>query len=201
MPTLPRRRSHPLRHLPNLITTARLLSVPLLAGLAWLHLAPAFAGVLVAALLSDVLDGWLARRFDLQSEAGAGLDALTQFALFFVTVFGLLEFQPQVLKSHGWAWLLVLGLWTLRSFVALVRYQRPARLQTHLSRAAGGALGLFLAWLFSVGFSPMLMGIAVTLVVVSSLEELLLMALLPTWRDDVRGLWWLAQARRAVRGR
>lgn len=200
MPTLHRRRPA-LRHLPNLITTARLLGVPLLAGLAWLHLAAAFAGVLVVALLSDMLDGWLARRFELQSEAGAGLDALTQFALFFVTVFGLLEFQPQVLKNHGWAWLLVLGLWTLRSLVGLVRYRRPARLQTHLSRAAGGMLGLFLAWLFSVGFSPLLMGLAVALVVAASLEELLLMALLPTWRDDVRGLWWLMQARRAARGR
>jgi cardiolipin synthase len=67
--------------LPNLISLARLvlapLSVEMIVERRWKE---ALAIFLVAGL-SDALDGWIARRFDLRSELGAYLDAIADKAL------------------------------------------------------------------------------------------------------------------------
>ena len=67
--------------LPNLITLARLLAVPVTV---YLILQGQFAGafwVFVAAGVSDALDGYLAKRLDAVSEIGAYLDPLADKAL------------------------------------------------------------------------------------------------------------------------
>jgi cardiolipin synthase len=68
-------------NIPNLITVMRLMLVPvavvMIAAQAW---GWAFAAFAVAGL-SDGLDGFIARRFDVRSELGAYLDALADKAL------------------------------------------------------------------------------------------------------------------------
>lgn len=65
-----------LRQLPNLITTARILTVPVII---WLVLrgfmTEAFWLFLVAGA-SDAVDGWIARRFDARTRLGTWLDPL-----------------------------------------------------------------------------------------------------------------------------
>ncbi|MBB4197209.1 CDP-alcohol phosphatidyltransferase [Rhodoblastus sphagnicola] len=67
--------------LPNLISLARLVlapfSVEMIVERRWTEALAIF----VVAGLSDALDGWIARRFDLRSELGAYLDALADKAL------------------------------------------------------------------------------------------------------------------------
>jgi CDP-diacylglycerol--glycerol-3-phosphate 3-phosphatidyltransferase len=62
---------------------------------------------------------------------------------------------------------------------------------TYASKAAGYALGFFVATLFAFAFVPWLFYTAVTLSLISVGEELLLLWRLPIWRADVRGLWWV----------
>ena len=75
-----------LSFLPNLVTLARLLAVPLVV---WLILTgqwmPAF-WVFFAASITDGLDGFLARSLDARSQLGAYLDAIADKALL-VSVF------------------------------------------------------------------------------------------------------------------
>ena len=70
-----------MKNIPNLITVTRLLLVPVAVGMiaaqAWSW---AFAAFAVAGI-SDGLDGYIARRFDMRSELGAYLDALADKAL------------------------------------------------------------------------------------------------------------------------
>jgi cardiolipin synthase (CMP-forming) len=89
-------------NLPNLITLARLLSVPVAIWLVLFnHLAAAF-WIFVAAGLSDAVDGFIAKRFDQRSELGALLDPIADKALLvsmYVTL-GLAKNLP--------AWLVIL---------------------------------------------------------------------------------------------
>lgn len=68
-------------NLPNLITIGRLVLVPfVVAMIVQGEFLLAFIGF-VAAGLSDAVDGFIARRFDLRSELGAYLDAIADKAL------------------------------------------------------------------------------------------------------------------------
>ena len=68
-------------NLPNLITLARLLSVPLAI---WLILDERYGAafwVFVGAGVSDALDGYIAKRFDCRTRLGALLDPVADKAL------------------------------------------------------------------------------------------------------------------------
>ena len=101
-------------NLPNLITLARLASVPVAI---WLVLADRYAaafGVFVAAGLSDAIDGYIAKRFDLRTPLGAMLDPTADKALLtglYVTLF---------LTGHLPGWLV--SLVVLRDMLIVIGY-------------------------------------------------------------------------------
>jgi cardiolipin synthase len=88
--------------IPNFITIARLLSVPLIV---WLMIADRFLEATILFILagiSDAADGFLAKRFNASSELGAYLDPVADKALL-VSAFATLGF-----KGALPAWLVVL---------------------------------------------------------------------------------------------
>lgn len=87
---------------PNLITICRILLVPLTI---WLILSNSYAfafGAFILAGLSDAVDGFLARRFKLQTELGEILDPIADKALL-VSIFVALG-----VLGHLPAWLVIL---------------------------------------------------------------------------------------------
>jgi cardiolipin synthase len=67
--------------LPNLISLARLMLAPLSVSMIVDRRWPEALAIFLVAGLSDALDGWIARRFELRSELGAYLDAIADKAL------------------------------------------------------------------------------------------------------------------------
>lgn len=187
------------RYLPNVLSGLRLLAVPVLTGLASSRLETAYAWLLIAALLSDVADGLIARAWSLESQLGAQLDSLADTALMIVAVYGVWIFHREVMTDHAIACSLAIGLWTLENLLALVRYRRLSAFHTYLSKLAANVLGVFVGILFVFGFEPWLFYVAIGTAILSSVEELTLLAVLADWRADVQGLWWVLRERRAAR--
>jgi CDP-diacylglycerol--glycerol-3-phosphate 3-phosphatidyltransferase len=185
------------RHLPNALSIARILASPVLVALAAAGNETAFTWVLVPALLSDIADGLVARIFRLQSKLGALLDSIGDVLLLFTSLYGVWVFHPGIVADHRMAGVLLIGAWAIQVVAALLRYGRLSSFHTLLSKVAGYLLGIFVGVLFVFGFQPWLLYLAVAVSVVGNLEELVLLALLPKWRPDVRGLWWLLRERRA----
>jgi len=180
-----------LHNTPNVLSGARLVAVPALAVLAWLGYERAFTWVLIPALLSDIADGLIARLCGLESRLGAILDSVADTGLMFVSVYGIWTFYPEVLREHAWLCGTAVGLWLLEDLLALARYGRLSSFHTYLSKVVANLLGVFIGWLFLFGFEPWLLYVAAGLSIAASLEELALLATLPKWRADVRGLWWV----------
>jgi cardiolipin synthase (CMP-forming) len=89
-------------NLPNLITLARILSVPLVVwAITSGEMLIAFV-LFVAAGISDAVDGFLAKRFDMTSELGAYLDPLADKVLI-VSIYVALGFSEAVPR-----WLVIL---------------------------------------------------------------------------------------------
>lgn len=185
-----------LRQLPNTITWLRLAAVPLLAWLAWDGAERAFAVVLIACLLGDIVDGALARLLRATSAIGAQLDSVADSLLFFITIAGTLVFHPGEVRAHALAFALVPAAWLAENCAALLRYGRLSSFHTYLSRAAGVAMGLFVAILFLRGMDARLLHAAVTLVLLATGEEFVLLWMLPRWTANVRGLYWVVRAQR-----
>jgi len=191
-------RRHPrwLRHVPNVLSSARMLAVPVLAVLAALGRETDFTWVLIPALLTDIADGLIARMYGLESRLGAMLDSVADTLLMFVSLYGLWTFHPEVVAGNAWLVGTAVGLWLLEDVLALARYRRLSSFHTVLSKIVANLLGLFIGWLFLFGYEPWMLHLAVGASILASLEEIALVARLPQWRADVRGLWWVWRAGR-----
>jgi cardiolipin synthase (CMP-forming) len=186
-----------LRHLPNLLSLARLAASPALLALALAGRRQAFAWLLFAALATDAADGRIARRFGLVSRTGALLDSVADALLLLAIACGVALLFPDDLVRHRLLVGLCLGLILLHYVASLARYGRPASFHTHLARALAVAFAGFLAVLFLHGWVDRLFYLVVALCLADLAEEFVLLWLLPTWTPDVGGLARVLRRRRA----
>lgn len=114
------------RHLPNLLSLFRIVLVPLLvAALLTKFDNKEFVGLglFLLASLTDVLDGWVARRFRLETRLGKLLDPAADKILTAAAFISLVELNPGLVP----AWMVVviisreLAVSALRSFAAAER--------------------------------------------------------------------------------
>lgn len=77
-------------NLPMLITLGRCAAVPVMVLLLWKTPAPVAAAytmvIFVLTMIGDVVDGWLARKWDIQSVAGAFLDPIADKLMVLATL-------------------------------------------------------------------------------------------------------------------
>lgn len=184
------------RHVPNAISLARVIATPVLVLLALGHREDAFKWLLLAALLSDIVDGLIARSFALTSALGSRLDTLADTLLWLAAVIGIWIFHPELVTDYRLVVVLVLGLWVFEHVAALLRYRRLSSFHTYTVRAGAYALGIFIMSLFLWGLQPWLLYLAAGLSILGNIEELMIILLLPRWTSNVRGLYWVLQLRK-----
>jgi CDP-diacylglycerol--glycerol-3-phosphate 3-phosphatidyltransferase len=189
------------RHVPNALSLARIVCAPVLVLMAVAGEQSIYTWVLVPALLTDAADGWIARRFGLQSRLGARLDSLGDSLVWCAALAGLVAFQRDVLAAHCWLFGAVVAVWMLENVLAWLRYRRLSSFHTVLSKIAGVLLSLYIGMLFLFGHWNWLLWLAATASLLATAEELWLLALLPQWRADVKGVWWLRPVRIPRRSR
>lgn len=189
----------PWRQVPNALSIARIFAAPVLVLLVIAGRERAFAWLLVVALLTDAIDGWMARGLHLESRIGARLDSVGDSAIWYAALAGIVGFHADMLASHRLFVGAIVAMWVLESALALRRYHRLSSFHTYASKAAGVLLSTYVGVLFVLGHQPWLLYLAGAVSILSNVEEILLLRMLPQWRTDVRGAWWVWRERR--RGR
>ena len=139
----------------TMLTIARFILIPFIS---WAmidnHWHLAFIFFIVAAL-TDVLDGWIARRFNQRTFLGAALDPLADKLLVIVIFSTLLFIQPFLFKIPLWLVLLVLIKELIQITGAIIIYCVRGYLNiapTLLGKANGLVQTTFITWLFSCHF-------------------------------------------------
>ncbi len=179
------------RNAPNIISSARLCSTVVLLACVLLHRVEIFKWLLLACLLSDIVDGLIARTFHLTSKLGASLDSLADVATMFLAMLGTLVFQRRFVAEHSPGLLLVMSFYVAEIIASLWRYGRVSSFHTVLARIAAFMAGVFVMSLFIWGYQDWLFQRMVMIYVVALSEEMLLIYLLPEWRSDVGGVYRL----------
>ena len=87
--------------IPNIHSLLRLALVPVLVGLASAQRGDIFLVVLAVSLLSDVLDGYLARKLGLVSELGAKLDSWGDILTYAAMILGLHLIWPDIFDKQA----------------------------------------------------------------------------------------------------
>jgi CDP-diacylglycerol--glycerol-3-phosphate 3-phosphatidyltransferase len=182
-------------NLPNAISALRLLLAPVLLVLAHARAAHAFLVVLCVSLVSDIVDGKLARRLGLQSELGAALDSWGDFATYMLVPVCAWWLRPEFVRREAGYFVAVVVSYTLPVAIGFVRYRRLTSYHTRAAKLAAYAVGGATVVIFADG-PAWPFRLATAALVYAELEEILITFTLATWQANVPSL---AEARRRAR--
>ena len=148
----------------------------------------ALAGIVLAALLSDIFDGVLARRWKTDTAALRLADSLADTA-FYVCVAAAIAFDmPTVWHACRTGVLVVLGCEAFRFAFDFVKFGKPASYHSYLAKTWGLVLATAVIVTFATQQISMWMSAAVFLGILSNAETLAMSLVLPVWRRDVKTL-------------
>ncbi len=184
-------------NIPNIITSARLLAAAILLLLIVLradHGADYFLLLFAIAGVSDMLDGFIARRFNWCTECGAKLDSISDLMLYIAVTIFLFTACPADLSKCGWCILLGAAVQGFHCLLALLKLKQYPAYHTIFSRVCAYAMffGVIAFW------QTRLSGIVFFLVsawVASSCEGIIITSVLKKPMTNIDGIFSALAAR------
>jgi cardiolipin synthase len=164
-----------LKTIPNQLTALRLLLIPILWVFAFLDLPSYVAVGLIITLLTDALDGPIARWLNQVTEFGSKLDSLADNLLTLSAVIWLLMLRPVILADHPVAYLATVAAYVSTLLLGWMKFRRFANLHLYSTKAAGLIAYIFAIHALLFGrYNEVLFFAAIGMGILSSLETLLL---------------------------
>lgn len=181
-----------MHYVPNILSILRLLAAPVLLVFAWTGQPFPFVALLVASFVSDMVDGWWARTFEVSSPLGAKLDSWGDFATYTALPLGVWWLWPELVAAEFGFIAAALTAYVLPILFGFVKFQRLTSYHTWGAKASSIVMGIALLVLFAAG--PVWpFHIATVLLVAESIEELAITWVLPRWESDVPTFWHARQ--------
>ena len=176
----------------NSITLYRLIAAPFLLLLVFTKEVNLFKWLLAFSFFTDAIDGHLARRYKVVSIMGAKLDSWGDDLTVIAGTIGLFVIKPEFIKKELIWFLLVFIVFLIQTISALVRYRKTTSFHTWLAKLAAILQGSFLIVSFFISQPPLLLFyIAVAATTLQLIEEIVLIFLLPKWKADIKGIYWV----------
>ena len=123
--------------IPNVITSYRLFMAPVILYFIISRQENLFAIFLVINLLTDAIDGYIARRFKMETEIGARLDAFADYFTFVLVFIGLFVFKMDDLRPYLVSALIFISMLVLTVIVSLIRFRKFHSYHTIIEKSGG----------------------------------------------------------------
>jgi cardiolipin synthase len=182
--------------IPNLLSFYRLILFPVILILALKGYEKPFVVLLVINLITDVLDGLIARAFNMQTEFGARLDSIADFATYLLAILGVFVFKYEDFQPHLVSFLIFLGLFFGSYLFSLIKFGRFPSLHLYSWKIGGYIQGFFFFILFVFGFFTPLYYLMVIWGILAFSEHILIQLLLPEMRSNQKGMYWVLKNRK-----
>jgi phosphatidylglycerophosphate synthase len=184
------------KRIPNLLSLLRLACAPVMLAVAWVGGSRiVFLALLGVMLLTDALDGFLARRWGAESDLGRRLDSWGDYAGTSVTVLGIWRLWPAVMCEE-WPWfaVTVAGCFAIVAY-GLIRWGRVLGYHTWLAKGMAIVLPPTVLVLLAGG-PAWPFHLAVSLLVLCGLEEFAIAMILPGYSGQMPSIWHAWRRRR-----
>lgn len=181
----------------NSITIYRIVACPVLIVMAFMGYFEIYKWLLPISFFTDLIDGFLARRFKVASILGSQLDSIGDDLTVLAAVIGLFIFKLDFILNNLFLSTLLLGLYLLQLLFAFIRYGRLTSFHTYMAKFAFLFQGFFLILIFLLP-DPIywLFYLAAFVSIIDLIEEIIITMYLKKWEANVKGLYWVLRRKK-----
>ena len=187
-----------LKYLPNQLTALRLLLIPILWICALQGLSVWVGIGLVIAYLTDILDGFAARRLKRSTAFGAKFDSLADNLLQPSVLVWLWLLKPAAFAGYPALWLAAITVYFSSITVGLIKFKRFGNLHLYSSRYGSIIMFIFSVHTFIASqYSVELLFLALISSIISSTETLILQLALDRVNEHLGSIFLVIARKRA----
>ena len=158
------------------------------------------AALIVTALLSDIFDGILARRWHCDTAAVRLFDSMADTVFYGCVLLAMWTGMPTMWAAHEKGIVALLAMEAINHGLGLAKFRKPPSYHSYLAKTFGLVLAAATVTVFATGRADRLLTMALSLGVASNVEGIAMSLLLPAWRRDVKTLAAAWRIRRELRG-
>lgn len=175
-------------NLPNLVSLIRIFMAPVLFYFAFTQQPYWFIGVLVFAVFTDVLDGFLARILNQITPMGSHLDSWGDFIIYSTMAVCAWVLWPDIILREQLYFIIIVLSFTLPVCIGLFKFHTVSSYHTWSVKLAVAVTVAGYLLLFT-GLSDWLFRFAALFCLYAAIEEITITLLIPHELVDVRTAW------------
>ena len=176
---------------PNAISFYRLIMFPVILVLALLGKEQWYVILLCINLVSDIIDGFLARKLNLVTRFGASLDNLGDMGTYALALYGLFAFKWDDIQPHAWLLYLFFAVFGVSYLVAFINFGKIPGLHLYGAVLTGYLQGAFFFVLFVWGFNLWFYYLAMGWGVLAYIDKILVLLKTDDIRPGLKGFYWV----------
>lgn len=185
-------------NIPNVLSAYRLVALPFIICAIAGGNKGLFLILLVINLLTDILDGWVARTFSMQTELGAKLDSLADIGTYLMAFSGMIVLETTFVRTYNAPFLIIIALWLLPQVISLLRFRRFPSFHLWSNKAVGYIQGIFIVTYFAWGFHHVYFYFMIVCSCLAYLEELLLVIFIPRLRSNLKSIFLVLKEHKRI---
>jgi len=176
-----------IKRIPNLITIGRIICSVLL--IFFKSISIEFYVIYLIAILSDMIDGFLARKFKVTSLLGSKLDSIADFILFLVIWTSIITFVTFT-KMFWYSFVAVFILRIISIFFCFIKFHHLAILHTYMNKLVG-LLCIAIPFVIESSYFTRYIWMIIFVAILSVMEEIIIHFLSSKLNTDIKGLFAL----------
>ncbi len=182
-------------NIPNILSLYRIIIFPVLLFSLFMKYESLFVWLICISLITDILDGWIARRFNMQTEIGAKLDSIADVGTYIAAIIGVFVFKSAEFQPYLFSFGLFIGLFVFSNLLSLIKFGRFPSLHLYSSKIGGYIQGFFFFTLFVFDFYTPFYWVMVIWGIASFIEHITIQLIIKKMRSNAKGLYWILKDR------
>ena len=188
-----------LSNIPNLLSLFRIIAAPFLLLTGWFNMPTLFFILFVLMLLSDALDGIIARMWDQTSELGARLDSYGDILTYLTTPLAAWWLWPDIIKDELYYIIAAIIIYVLPAVFALLKFGKLASYHTWITKISAVLMSAGAVML--LGFeSNLLFHMAIYFLVIEMVENIAITFILQEQKSNIYSIWHAWKERELDKG-
>lgn len=183
--------------IPNLLSFYRIVAFPLILWFIISGKERLFAIFLIINLVTDFLDGLIARLFKQETDIGAKLDSFADDLTYILAFTGLLVFKGEDFMPHLASFIIFMAFLIGSVVMSLIKFKRTPSFHLYSTKISGYIQAGFFICLFTIGFVSLFYYIMIVWGILAATEHMIIQIIIPEMRSNVKGLYWVLKEKKS----